>query len=43
MIRFFLLGLLLMGLGLGLQNGWVRVDWEKIRYDLNLPAPGKLG
>ncbi|MEB3259725.1 MAG: hypothetical protein VKP63_03755 [Cyanobacteriota bacterium] len=43
MIRLFLLALLLMSLGLGLQKGWVRVDWEKIRYDLHLPAPGQLG
>jgi hypothetical protein len=36
MIRLFLLGMLLLGLGLGVQKGWVIFDWPKIRQDLHL-------
>jgi hypothetical protein len=36
MIRLFLLGLLLLGCGLGMQKGWVIFDWPKVRQDLHL-------
>jgi hypothetical protein len=36
MIRLFLLGMLLLGLGLGVEKGWVIFDWPKIRQDLHL-------
>ena len=36
MIRLFLLGLLLLGIGLGMQKGWVIFDWPKVRQDLHL-------
>ncbi len=39
MIRLFLLGLLLIGFGLGLQKGWVTFDWARMRQDLNITFP----
>jgi hypothetical protein len=39
MIRLFILGLLLLAFGLGLQKGWVTFDWEKMRQDLNIQMP----
>jgi hypothetical protein len=36
MIRLLLLGLLLLGLGFGMQKGWVIFDWPKMREDLHL-------
>jgi hypothetical protein len=36
MIRLFLLGLLLLGIGLGMQKGWVIFDWPQVRQDLHL-------
>ncbi|MFN9645010.1 MAG: hypothetical protein ACK6BG_07810 [Cyanobacteriota bacterium] len=41
MIRLFLLVLLLIVFGLGLQKGWVTFDWAKVRQDLNIPIPLK--
>jgi hypothetical protein len=43
MVRLVLLGLLLVGLGMGLQKGWLRVDWERIRQDLPFPKAGQQG
>jgi hypothetical protein len=37
MIRFLLLLLLVIGLGYGLQRGWLRIDWQRMDQDLNLP------
>lgn len=37
MLRWLLVGLLLMGLGIGLQREWIWVDVEKMSTDLNLP------
>jgi hypothetical protein len=37
MIRWLLLGLLLYGLGTGLQRDWIRLNWTKLGEDLHLP------
>jgi hypothetical protein len=36
MLRWLLLGLLLMGLGIGIQRGWLVVDSQKLSDDLKL-------
>lgn len=36
MVRWLLLGLVLMGLGIGIQRGWLLVDHQKLTNDLNL-------
>jgi hypothetical protein len=38
MIRWLLVGLLLLGLGTGLQKGWLIVDWRRMGQDLNIPS-----
>ncbi len=38
MIRWFLLGLLLLGFGSGLQRGWVVINWGRMAQDLNMPV-----
>lgn len=37
MIRWLLVGSLLIGMGMGFQRGWIAVDWETISKDLNMP------
>jgi hypothetical protein len=37
MLRWLLVGLLLMGLGISIQREWIWVDVEKMSTDLNLP------
>ncbi len=37
MLRWFLVGLLLAGLGIGFQRSWIRVDSRKFFTDINLP------
>ena len=37
MIRLLIVGLLLYGLGMGLQRDWIRLNWTKIGQDLHLP------
>jgi hypothetical protein len=37
MIRWLLVGLLLMGVGIGFQREWIWVDREKMSSDLSLP------
>lgn len=37
MLRWLLVGLLLMGLGIGIQREWIWVDRDKMSTDLNLP------
>ncbi|MFN9547337.1 MAG: hypothetical protein ACK6AD_09760 [Cyanobacteriota bacterium] len=37
MIRLFLLGVLLLGLGVGVQRKWLLLDWPRMARDLNLP------
>jgi hypothetical protein len=37
MVRWIVLGLLLLGLGMGFRNGWVEVDWSRMSRDLGLP------
>jgi hypothetical protein len=32
-----MLGSLIFGMGMGLQNGWIEVNWEKVSQDLNIP------
>ncbi len=41
MIRLFLLGVLLFAFVMGLQKGWLRLDWGRIRQDLNINLPSK--
>lgn len=42
MIRWLLLGLLLWGLGTGLQRDWIRLNWTKLGEDLHLPFSDQL-
>jgi len=37
MVRWLLVGLLLMGFGIGIQREWIWVYLEKMSTDLNLP------
>jgi hypothetical protein len=37
MLRLLMLGLLLAGLGIGVQREWVRFDFRKFVTDLNVP------
>jgi hypothetical protein len=37
MVRWLLVGSLLVGLGVGFRNGWVEVNWEKLSQDTDLP------
>ncbi len=37
MLRWLLVGLLLTGVGIGLQREWIRVDSRKFFTDINLP------
>ncbi len=41
MIRWLLVGLLLVGLGKGLERGWLLIDWRRIGQDLNMPSLGE--
>ena len=36
MLRFLLLGLIVMGMGLGLQHGWIQLNWDKFYLDLGI-------
>ncbi|MBC1260358.1 hypothetical protein FQK07_03585 [Synechococcus sp. BSF8S] len=38
MIRWLLLGGLVLGLGQGLQKGWVVIDWCRLKRDLSIPT-----
>lgn len=46
MVRWLLVGLMLFGLGTGLQRGWLQVRWGLMLRDLGVPfvadgpAPG---
>lgn len=37
MVRLLLMGLLLFGLGTGLQRGWLQVRWGLMLKDLGVP------
>ena len=37
MIRWLMVGTLLIGLGTGLRRGWISVEWKAISEDLNMP------
>lgn len=37
MLRWFLVGLLLAGFGVGCQRQWIRVDSRRFFTDINLP------
>ncbi|MEI6829215.1 MAG: 4-hydroxythreonine-4-phosphate dehydrogenase [Synechococcaceae cyanobacterium ELA445] len=37
MFRWLLLGLLLAGLGVGVNNGWLVLNWDLMSKDLHLP------
>ncbi len=39
-MRWIVLGLLLVGLGMGFRNGWVEVNWSRMSRDLGLPDLG---
>ena len=36
MLRFLLLGLIVMGMGLGLQHGWIQLNWDLFYRDLGI-------
>jgi hypothetical protein len=36
-LRFLLLGLLLVGLATGLRNQWLVIHWDRFADDLGLP------
>lgn len=38
MLRLLMLGVLIYGLGVGLQRDWVRVRWSQMVYDLGVPG-----
>jgi hypothetical protein len=38
MLRWLLLGLVLYGLGAGIQKGWVEVRWHQMFYELGVPG-----
>ena len=38
MLRWLLLGLLIYGLGAGIQRGWVDVHWNRMFYELGMPG-----
>ncbi len=40
MLRSLLVGLLLAGVGIGLQRQWIQVDSRKFFTDINLPLLG---
>ena len=37
MLRWLLVGMLLMGVGIGFQRQWIWVDRDKMSTDLSLP------
>jgi hypothetical protein len=37
MLRLLMLGLLLAGLGIGVQREWIRFDFRRFVTDLNVP------
>ena len=36
MLRLFLLGLLMVGLGVGFRRQWLQLNWDRIRQDIDL-------
>ncbi|EAQ75754.1 hypothetical protein WH5701_02874 [Synechococcus sp. WH 5701] len=38
MIRWLLLGGLVLGLAQGLQKKWIVIDWCRLKGDLNIPS-----
>jgi hypothetical protein len=38
MIRFLLLGLLFIGAGIGLQRGWIQLNWNQFYSDFGIPV-----
>ncbi|MEB3201058.1 MAG: 4-hydroxythreonine-4-phosphate dehydrogenase [Synechococcaceae cyanobacterium] len=41
MVRWLLVGLLVLGLGVGLRNGWLEVHWDRMNKDLGVPFLNK--
>ncbi|MFN7899557.1 MAG: 4-hydroxythreonine-4-phosphate dehydrogenase [Synechococcaceae cyanobacterium] len=41
MIRWLIVGSLITGIGLGLQNGWIEIHWDRLfrSAGMELPAP----
>ena len=38
-LRVFLLGLLMIGLGVGFRRQWLQVNWDRLKQDINwIPA-----
>ena len=38
MFRWLLVGLLLLGMGVVVDKGWVEANWRRIQADLRLPG-----
>jgi hypothetical protein len=36
MLRLLFLGLIVMGVGLGLQRGWIQLNWDQFYRDLGI-------
>jgi hypothetical protein len=36
MLRLLFLGLIVTGVGLGLQHGWIQLNWDKFYRDLGI-------
>ena len=36
MLRVFLLGLLMVGLGVGFRRQWLQLNWDRLRQDIDL-------
>jgi hypothetical protein len=36
MLRLLFLGLIVTGVGLGLQNGWIQLNWNQFYRDLGI-------
>ncbi|MCS5691069.1 4-hydroxythreonine-4-phosphate dehydrogenase [Cyanobium sp. FGCU-6] len=37
MLRWLIVGSLVLGLGIGFQRSWIKVDWVKMAADTDLP------
>ena len=37
MLRLLFFGLIVTGVGLGLQQGWIQLNWDQFYRDLSIP------
>ena len=37
MLRLLFFGLIVTGVGLGLQHGWIQLNWDRFYRDLSIP------